>query len=182
MNANEILKTLLAMTPVRTTELPADRIGIYGLVDHTGKICYIGSTSAANESFRKRIHQRHRTGSETHSHYFSKIYNCGRMFRDRFTQQEDSDAKIAKNLRSAFVAEYCGAVYVPLVGSKAQIEALEAAVIRIAPPEAIRWNRSTSLVYSEPEDLVDAVIKRLGFRHAERAAVERQKQLFSKRS
>jgi DNA polymerase III subunit epsilon len=181
MTATEILNNLLAMTPVRTADLPGDKIGIYGLVDHAGIIRYIGSTSAANENFRKRIHQRHRTGSETYSHYFSKVYNCGRMFRDRLTQQGHADAKIAKDLRSAFVAKYCGAVCVPLIGSKAEIEALEAAVIRIAPKDMIGWNRSTSLVYNEPEALVDALVDSLGFGAAEREAVNRQKRIFTAR-
>jgi hypothetical protein len=105
----------------------------------------------------------------------------GRMFRDRLTQQGHSDAKIAKDLRSAFIATYCGAVYGSLAESKAEIEALEAAVIRIEPPDAIRWNRSTSLVYSEPEALVDALMDSLGFQPAERESVNRQKRIFAAR-
>ncbi len=96
MTATEILNNLLAMAPVRTADLPGDKIGIYGLVDHTGNMRYIGSTSAANENFRKRIHQRHRTGSETYSHYFSKVYNCGRMFQDRLTKQDNPTPRLPK--------------------------------------------------------------------------------------
>lgn len=69
----------------------------------------------------------------------------------------------------------------PLSGSKAEIEALEAAAIRIAPPEAIRWNLSTSLAYREPVALVDALIDNLAFGPAERDAVNRQKRLFESR-
>lgn len=174
MNAELILHRLMTMTPVRTADLPRNERGIYGLVDHSGQLRYIGSTSVADENFRKRIHHRHRTGSETHSHYLSKVYNCGRMWRDRLTQQGDPDAKIAKDLRSGFIAEYCRAVYVPIVGTKAEIEALEAAVVRIAPPDCVRWNRSTKLTYPEPVDLVDEWMDRIRFSMAQREAVERQ--------
>lgn len=176
MNTAIILDQLTNMTPVQTADLPRDQRGIYGLIDHTGQLSYIGSTSVENESFRKRIHQRHRTGSETYSHYFSKVYNTERMWRDRLTQQHDPDAKVAKDLRSAFIAEYCRAVYVPLTGSKADIEGLELAVIALAPPLLVRWNRSTSLVYAEPTDLVDALMDKLRFTQAQRQAVERQRQ------
>jgi DNA polymerase-3 subunit epsilon len=114
MNNVEILNRLLSHQPVKTADLPRDQRGIYGLIDHTGHLRYIGYTTKEAENFRKRIHQRHRTGSETHSQYFSKIYNCGRMYRNRLTQQAHPDAKIAKDLRSAFIAEHCRAVYVPL--------------------------------------------------------------------
>ena len=69
IHAQDILHHLVTMQPQRTEALPADSVGIYGLVDHAGNLSYIGSTSATNENFRKRIHHRHRTGSETHSHY-----------------------------------------------------------------------------------------------------------------
>lgn len=59
----------------------------YGLVDHEGKLRYIGSTSSWNETLYKRIHQCHRTGSETSSHYFSRMYNTridnGQRFIER---------------------------------------------------------------------------------------------------
>lgn len=178
MNGVDILNSLLTQAPVRTADLPRDSRGIYGLIDHTGHLRYIGCTTKENENFRKRIHQRHRTGSESHSHYFSKIYNCGRMYRNRLTQQGHTDAKIAKDLRSAFVAEYCRAVYVPLDLSEHGILALEAATIAIAPPECILWNRATTMVYPEPEDLVDALIARLSFSAPEIEAVERQRAHF----
>ena len=83
MNPHAVLESLLTQEHTRTADLPRDQRGIYGLVDHTGIVRYIGSTSEPAENFRKRIHQRHRTGSETNSHYFSNKYNCGRMWRDR---------------------------------------------------------------------------------------------------
>lgn len=177
MHASEILDRLLSMEPVKTADLPADQRGIYGLIDHAGQIRYIGSTSADAESFRKRIHQRHRTGSETHSHYLSKVYNAGRMWRCRLSQQGHADAKIAKDLRSAFIAEYCRAVYVPIQGTKAEIERLEAQVIALAPAACTSWNRSTKLTYAEPTVLVDELMNRLRYGPSERAAVERQREL-----
>lgn len=175
MKPSQILGVLLNMEPLKTQNLPADQRGIYGLVDHTGQIRYIGSTSALKENFRKRIHQRHRTGSESHSHYFSKIYNTGRMYRCRLTQQHDPDAKKAKNLRNLFIAEYCRAVFAPLAGSKAEIEEIERTVISLASPDCIRWNRSTYLEYPEPVELVDALIGAHKFSDVDRAAFERQR-------
>ena len=97
------------------------------------------------------------------------------MWRDRSTQQNDPDAKIAKDLRSSFIAEYCRAVYYPIDGSKQEIEAQEAAVILIAPVESVRWNRSTTLTYPEPVELVEKLLNKLGFTAPQREAIERQK-------
>ncbi|MGE3244958.1 MAG: hypothetical protein AB7F96_12630 [Beijerinckiaceae bacterium] len=174
MNAQSIFTLLSTQTPVITCDLPRTQRGIYGLIDHAGQLRYIGSTSAENENFRKRIHQRHRTGSEHVSHKFSAIYNCGRMWRDRNSQRHDADAKISKDLRSAFIAKYCRAVYVPFVGTKGEIEVLEYAVIALAPRENILWNGSKGLVYDEPVDLVDALIDELELATEDREALDRQ--------
>lgn len=174
MKNTDVLAALFAQTPVKTADLPRDERGIYGLIDHNQHLRYIGCTTRESENFRKRIHQRHRTGSETHSHYFSKIYNTGRMYRDRIAQQGDPDAKIAKDLRSAFIAEFCRAVYVPLEASELEILALETSTIAIAPPENILWNRATTMVYQEPTELVDRLITKLGYSDEHVAALERQ--------
>jgi hypothetical protein len=181
LTVEEILTRLMNMPPVKTVDLPRDQLGIYGLIDHNLRLRYIGSTSAGDENFRKRIHQRHRTGSETHSHYFSKIYNCGRMWRDRLTQQGEPDAKIAKDLRSAFIAKYCRAVYVPILGTKSDIETLERSVISAAPSDCVLWNGSTTLVYPEPVELVDSIMDELKFQDFQREAVERQRRRYSAR-
>lgn len=175
MTIEKILNHLTNAAPVQTKDLPTHQSGIYGLIDHNGTLRYIGSTSGTAESFRKRIHHRHRTGSETHSHYFSKVYNTGRMWRDRTAQRGEPDAKIAKDLRSNFIAEYCRAVYFPIVGTKQEIEHLEMAVISIAPAKFISWNRSTKLNYQEPVELVDRLMDRIGFSPSQREAVERQR-------
>lgn len=179
MQNTDVLSALLAQTPVKTAFLPSDQRGIYGLLDHDHQLRYIGCTTREAESFRKRIHHRHRTGSETHSHYFSKIYNTGRMYRDRLTQRGDPDAKIAKDLRSAFIAEYCRAVYVPLEASELEILALEAATIAVAPSENTLWNRATTMVYPEPTELVDALLAKLTLPRIEIDALERQRKRFA---
>lgn len=179
LTASEILVELLSMRPRRTSETPDDSRGIYGLVDHFGKLRYIGSTSSEDETFRKRIHHRHRSGSETHSHYFSRMYNTGRMYRLRNDATTDLDGKIAKKLRNAFIAEHCGAVWVPLPDT-ADIIGLERQVIALAPAEAIAWNNRGMETYPEPVDLVDALIERLRLPPVERAALVRQQARFER--
>lgn len=176
-NASEILSALLAMTPRRTRETPDDCRGIYGLVDHEGRLRYLGSTSAASESFRKRIHHRHRTGSESHSHYFSRMYNTGRMYRLRNDLATKADGDVAKKLRNEFIAEYCRAVWVSLP-DEANIPELEAEVIALAPAEATAWNFRATQTYAEPIALVDALIARLRLSPVEHAALSRQKERF----
>src|SRR5680860_279629 len=83
VTAQDILEQILEARPQATAMAPKDCRGVYGLVDHHGDLRYIGSTKSAAETFYKRIHQRHRTGSETSSHYFSRMYNTGRMWRLR---------------------------------------------------------------------------------------------------
>jgi hypothetical protein len=181
MNAQSILHTLLTQIPQRTGDLPRDQRGIYGLIDHAGQLRYIGCTVKTSESFHKRIHRRHRTGSEAHSHYFSKIYNTGRMWRDPLTQQDDLDAEAAKKLRNSFIAEYCRAVCVPLTLSEREIVDLETRIIATAPPETKRWNRATSHFYQEPKDLVDLLIAKLALGSEAIAAIERQRVIFETR-
>ncbi|KPQ26469.1 MAG: hypothetical protein HLUCCO06_16275 [Halomonas sp. HL-93] len=175
--AAEILDGLLTMKPRPTRETPDDCRGIYGLVDHKGALRYIGSTSAEGETFRKRIHHRHRTGSETHSHYFSRMYNTGRMYRLRNDAATQADGAIAKTLRNAFIAEHCGAVWVPL-SDTVDIAGLEAEIIALAPREAVAWNGRSMEAYPEPVSLVDALIERLALSSVERDALARQKARF----
>jgi hypothetical protein len=181
ITAQEILSELLAMQPQLTSKTPDDCRGIYGLVDHQGALRYIGSTSAESESFRKRIHHRHRTGSETHSHYFSRMYNTGRMFRLRNDAKTEADGRVAKKLRSAFIAEHCSAVWVALPDA-VDIAGLEAQVIALAPREAVAWNGRSAVTYPEPIALVDALIERLALSPVKRAALARQKAQFEGRS
>lgn len=174
MTPADILHSLTTQDAVRTADLPQDQRGIYGLIDHEGELRYIGSTSRAAENFHKRIHQRHRTGSETHSHYFSKVYCSGRMWRDPRDRANEADAKMAKSVRNEFIAAYCAAVYVPIPGNEACIQSLEAAVIRISPPRFRSWNGRTNLVYDEPTDLLDKLLDARGYSEAIREALARQ--------
>lgn len=173
----EILQQLMQADPRPTSEAPRDCRGIYGLFDHLGAFRYIGSTAAGGETFYKRIHHRHRTGSETSSHYFSRMYNTGRMSRLRNDPATRADGDIAKSLRNAFIARHCRAVWVPLP-DHAEIARLEAEVIAMAPAEMIAWNRRGMAVYDEPVDLLDALIEHLGLSPFERAALSRQRNRF----
>ncbi|OOY26518.1 hypothetical protein BMI90_17575 [Thioclava sp. L04-15] len=171
-----LLAALMNAEPRPTSQAPSDARGLYGLVDHFGTLRYIGSTSSAAETLYKRIHQRHRTGSEDASHYFSRMYNTGRMWRDR-KAPETADANLAKAVRNAFIADHCKAVWVTLPDS-APIAALEREVLEIAPKEAIAWNQRGMTTYEEPAALVDMTIRRLGLDARSCAALERQRELF----
>lgn len=175
----EVLDRLLTAVPRLTSEAPSDARGIYGLVDHAGWLRYIGSTSSAAESLHKRIHQRHRTGSENTSHYFSAMYNTGRMWRDRRDADTAADGKIAKALRNAFVAEHCRAVWVVLPDT-VDIVGVEVAVISLAPIDAVSWNRRATKPYDEPVELVDRTLARPGWSGPQRAAIERQRLRFQR--
>jgi DNA polymerase-3 subunit epsilon len=177
ISPEDVLSRLLSATPDRTALAPKDSRGIYGLVDHHGALSYVGSTVSTSQTFYERIHRRHRTGSEDSSHYFSRMYNTGRMWRMRNDPGSRKDGDISKKLRNAFIAEHCRAVWVPLPDN-ADIARLEQAVIEIAPAEAIAWNRRATEAYPEPEDLVDEIIARLGFGAMELAAIGRQKQRY----
>jgi DNA polymerase III epsilon subunit-like protein len=172
--AQDVLDLLKQASPRPTAEAPRDARGIYGLYDHTGTFRYIGSTSSKGETFYKRIHQRHRTGSETHSHYFARMYNTGRMWVDRTDPEMEVEMKIARRLRQAFIARYCGCTWVSLP-ENADIARLEAEVIKLAPPEMIAWNGRSMEAYDEPVALVDALIKDLQISPVERAALGRQR-------
>ena len=132
-----------------TVHAPRDARGLYGLVDHLGDLRYIGSTSSTDQTFYERIHQRHRTGSEGMSHYFSQMYNTGRMWRDRTDGTTKVDGDRAKKLRNEFVVDHCRAVWLPLPDT-ADIARREAEVLALAPEHAIAWNRRKMKVYDEP--------------------------------
>ncbi|PTV93647.1 exonuclease [Rhodobacter aestuarii] len=176
-SANDLLSALLEAAPRPTVQAPRDARGLYGLVDHHGDLRYIGSTSSTEQTFYERIHQRHRTGSEGMSHYFSAMYNTGRMWRDRKDALTKADGDIAKALRNEFVVDHCRAVWLPLPDT-VDITRLEAEVIALAPDHAIAWNRRRMQVYDEPVDLVEATLRRLGWGARELAAIERQRLRF----
>lgn len=172
--AESLLQALLDTVPGRTAEAPRDARGLYGLIDHLGDFRYIGSTSSTSETLHKRIHQRHRTGSESASHYFSRMYNTGRMWRDPKDPATRLDGEIAKSLRNAFIADHCRAVWVALPDTL-DIARLEAEVLAIAPAHAIAWNRRGMDPYVEPVELVDETIRRLGLGQMQIDAIEKQR-------
>ena len=176
-SAEDLLSALLDAAPRHTVHAPRDARGLYGLVDHHGDLCYIGSTSSTDQTFYERIHQRHRTGSEGMSHYFSQMYNTGRMWRDRKDAITRADGYIAKKLRNEFVVDHCRAVWLPLPDT-ANIAALETEVLSLAPAHAIAWNQRKMNSYDEPVDLVAATLRRLGWGGPELAAIERQRLRF----
>lgn len=176
-SAEDLLSALLEAAPRPTVQAPRDARGLYGLVDHHGDLRYIGSTSSAAENLYKRIHRRHRTGSESTSHYFSMMYNTGRMWRDREDALTKADGDIAKALRNEFVVDHCHAVWLPLPDT-ADIARLEAEVLSLAPDHAIAWNRRRMQAYDEPVDLVESTLRRLGWGVHEKAAIERQRLRF----
>ena len=175
--AAEILDLLKRAKPRPTAEAPRDARGIYGLYDHTGAFRYIGSTSSSAETFYKRIHQRHRTGSEEHSHYFAHMYNTGRMWVDRTDSDMAQEMKIVRRLRQAFIERHCGCIWVALP-DHADIAGLEAQVIALASPDMVSWNRRGMAIYDEPENLVDVLIADLHLSPVERAALGRQRDRF----
>lgn len=172
-SAEDLLSALLEAAPRPTVQAPRDARGLYGLVDHHGDLRYIGSTSSKEQTLYERIHQRHRTGSENTSHYFSAMYNTGRMWRDRKDALTKADGDIAKALRNEFVVDHCRAVWLPLPDT-VDIARLEAEVLSLAPAQAIAWNRRRMQAYDEPVDLVEATLRRLGWGAREKAAIERQ--------
>lgn len=176
-SAEDLLSALLEAAPRPTVQAPRDARGLYGLVDHLGDLRYIGSTSSTDQTFHERIHQRHRTGSEGMSHYFSQMYNTGRMWRDRKDALAKADGDIAKALRNEFVVDHCRAVWLPLPDT-VDIAGLEAEVLSLAPDHAIAWNRRRMQAYDEPADLVEATLRRLGWGARELAAIERQRLRF----
>lgn len=176
-SAEDLLSALLEAAPRPTVQAPRDARGLYGLVDHHGDLRYIGSTSSREQTLYERIHQRHRTGSENTSHYFSAMYNTGRMWRDRTDALTKADGDIAKALRNEFVVDHCRAVWLSLPDT-VDIARLEAEVLSLAPDHAIAWNRRRMQAYDEPVDLVEATLRRLGWGARELAAIERQRLRF----
>lgn len=175
--ADDLLSALLEASPLPTVQAPRNARGLYGLVDHNGDLRYIGSTRSTDQSFYERIHQRHRTGSEGMSHYFSQMYNVGRMWRDRKDPMTKADGDLAKALRNEFVLDHCRAVWLPLPET-VDIAQLEAEVIQRAPDHVKAWNRRGMKAYDEPVDKVDSTLCRLGWGAREFAAIERQRLRF----
>jgi hypothetical protein len=168
-----VFHELMTGEPVRLNELPEEH-GIYALRDHEGNVRYVGITESENCGFRNRIFSRHVTGSEGRSHKFSHAYNTGRMWRSK--NDKSTEAKIAKDLRTAFIRRHCRATYFTVPPqSRGRLTAIEREVQALAPAGALAWGDKRSFVpLAEPTLLVDALIDDLRFSTEQRAAVERQ--------
>ena len=148
-----------------------------------GQIRYIGVTGKNEKGFRGRIANRHVTGSEGYSHKFSHAHNSGRMWRSRKSHplQNASDAKAAKDLRTAFIHKYCRATYfvienpglVPSVYFTS-LTHLEAMVQALAAPQWRSWKGRKFPPTGEPRDLVDKLLDELDWPLPDRRAVGRQ--------
>ena len=171
MKASAVLEQLRLQKGVRLETLPATS-GVYALRNHTGEICYVGI--AHSEGFRTRIYSKHTTGSEDRSHKFSCAYNVGRMWRDRHVERF-ADAKIAKDLRTAFIRKHCTASFVQIenYGTKAQLEEIERQVINLATADETLWNRPFRTA-EEPKELVDQLIVEGRYSATDLAALQRQ--------
>lgn len=175
MTAKDLLAALHALPLQLLANVPKEK-GIYALADHTQEFRYIGSTGS--QDFHRRIQNRHVTGSEDHSHKFSWAYNTGRMYRGPESSDPElmADRATAKRLRTAFIRRHCRAVWMPLPGDRAEIEALEHEMIQLAPLETVLWNRERIRCdpLPEPVTLVDVLIADLGFDAMSKVRLERQ--------
>lgn len=175
----QVLASLHAQPLQPLKSIPKQK-GIYALADHEHCFRYIGSTES--KDFHDRIQNRHATGTETHSHKFSWAYNTGRMYRGPKSSDPEimADRQAAKRLRNAFIRKHCRAVWMPLPGTRAEIEALEHAMIDIAPLESVLWNRERThaLPPPEPEALVNDLIIELQYDRHTLDRLERQAQRY----
>ena len=184
MDARRCLEILQSQSLNRLQYLPRDQRGIYALADHEGRLKYIGMTESASASFYKRINQRHTTGSENYSHKFSSYCNVGRVWCGRKTGTATEDESVARKVRQTMSRRHCRAAYVAIDDQWTGLAAIEAEIIRLAPPEMRTWNAMGShfAISAEPNDLVDDAIRELGLRSAEIAALERQVACFARQA
>tara|TARA_R110000751_G_scaffold71441_12_gene145039 strand:+ start:2080 stop:3243 length:1164 start_codon:yes stop_codon:yes gene_type:complete len=183
-DARTCLEHLQSQKLQKLQDLPKDKRGIYALADHQGNIRYIGKTASPAESFHKRINQRHTTGSENYSHKFSSYYNVGRIWCGRKSGAANADETLARKVRQAMIRRHCRAAYIAIDDHHAGLAALEAEIIRLAPPEMRHWNNigSQLAIQTEPEDLVDQAIRELGLGSQAIPALDRQAALFARQT
>jgi len=168
--SEDVLEALIVSQRYAISEIPNDSRGIYALWDHRGEIAYIGETHSV--SFRSRANK-HVSGSEGRSHKFSSVYCTGRMWRSRHEieplenadKQNETDAKFAKQLRTAFIRKYCRvSIYAVSKGGhsdqefKKMLLDLEARVQGIAPTRMMRW-AGNNFIEAEPSESLDRLIK-----------------------
>ena len=190
MDPRSIFSQLSDSTPEPLDVLDND-FGMYALWDHIGQIRYIGCTPKATEGFRVRVTNKHVTGSEGRSHKFSQAYCAGRMWRyckklhpeAALKHQLDSDAKLAKKLRTAFIRTHCKVTFLRVPQSEAPenyfgyLTQLESQVQQMAPASMRTWEGIRFQSVEEPRELVDRLLLKMP--ELEEAA-ERQRLLYDK--
>jgi hypothetical protein len=168
---------LLVLQGLKSLDDLPEAQGIYALADHRGALRDIGMT--VNASFRKRIYNRHVTGSEGNSHKFACAYNVGRMwYKKKCSDQDPTDGFLARRLRQVFIRRHCRAMYVPLQLKKAELQTRESGALNIARIGMRDWNGKRFWSQPEPRELVDSIIEDLGWSSANCGAIERQAKLY----
>lgn len=172
---------LASQAPTRLGALPRTH-GIYALYDHEGLMRYVGITRNDRSGFFGRINQRHVAGSESRSHKFSHAYNTGRMWRAKGDARPD--ARLAKNLRTAFARRFCRATVVAVPAAlHSDLPIFEGAVQRLAPVGQLTWINARGFEpVAEPRALVDALLAELAYTPDHVDALLRQEALHSSRS
>ena len=171
MTPTDALATLLAASLLPLANTPSRTAGLYHLTDLDGFPRYIGSST----NLYRRIWSNHCAG-DGNSHKHSTVLNAGRLYYDRKDGRScPTDGKAAKALRAMVAREFGGVRVLELPGwSKVDLEHLEKAVKDLAPPPTKLWNDRKRLPASEPVELVDRMLDRLGWSGAQRAALDRQ--------
>ena len=100
MQADEICRFMRASTGLALDRLP-DKQGLYGLLDHTGRLRYVGMTTMP---LKRRIAQYHVAG-DGNSHKYSCAYNAGLLWHDRkHPLSDEKDGRVAKRARRESVS------------------------------------------------------------------------------
>lgn len=169
MQAGDICRFMRASTGLALDWLP-DKQGLYGLLDHTGRLRYVGMTTMP---LKRRIAQYHVAG-DGNSHKYSCAYNAGLLWHDRkHPLSDEKDGQVAKRARREFVRATCRAVTLPLPDLKAEeLKTLEREVIDQLAGH-LDWNDSKII----PVIDVDCLVKEMtsSWSDEDKKAMERQK-------
>lgn len=169
MQAEEICRFMRSSTGLALDQLP-DKQGLYGLLDHTGRLRYIGMTTMP---LRRRIAQYHVAG-DGNSHKYSCAYNAGLLWHDRkHPLTNEKDGRIAKRARREFVRATCRAVTLPLPGLTAEdLQKLERKVINQLASH-LDWNDSKTIPVIDVDDLAKEMTS--SWSDEDKQAMERQR-------
>jgi hypothetical protein len=169
MQAEDICRFMRASAGLALDLLPEEQ-GLYGLLDHTGKLRYVGMTTMP---LKRRIAQYHVAG-DGNSHKYSCAYNAGLLWHDRkHPLTDEKDGRLAKKARREFVRATCRAVTLPLPNLAAEeLQALERKVIdQLA--DHLDWNDSKIIPAIDVDDLVKGMTS--SWSEDDKQAMERQR-------